>query len=185
MIGPSSFDVGGFRRALGNYATGVTVVTTRTPDGGPTGVTVNSFTSVSLEPPLVSFCLSNRSTLLSAFATADHFAVNVLARHQQALADRFAKPSRNDWLGIDYRLGAHDCALLAGAMATFECVRHAAYPAGDHVILVGEVRAFEVAPTCEPLTFYRGKYGTIAAPRNDSEPSAAASSSTEFVSYWG
>src|SRR5207302_1108867 len=98
------------RNALGHYATGVTIVTTRTPDGAHTGVTVNSFTSVSLEPPLVLFCLATRSSLLTAFEQASHFTINVLAQGQQALSNRFAKPSTNKWDGMKFTCGAHGCA---------------------------------------------------------------------------
>ena len=107
----AGLDVRALRNALGRYTTGVTIVTTRTPDGAHTGVTVNSFTSVSLDPPLVLFCLATRSSLLAAFEQAGHFAVNVLAKGQQALSNRFAKPSCNTWEGVKYRSGdARLCA---------------------------------------------------------------------------
>jgi flavin reductase (DIM6/NTAB) family NADH-FMN oxidoreductase RutF len=172
------------RNALGHYATGVTIVTTRTPDGAHTGVTVNSFTSVSLDPPLVLFCLSTRSSLLAAFEQAGHFAVNLLAKGQQALSNRFARPSCNTWEGVAYRTGTHGCALLTGALGIFECARRAAYPGGDHLILVGEVLRFETAPAPEPLAFYGGSYGTFT--RDQSGATAAPDGSlSEFVSYWG
>src|SRR5262245_51581431 len=107
-----SFDGRALRHALGHFATGVTIVTTRTPDGQPTGVTVNSFTSVSLEPPLVLCCLAGRSSLLQAFELAEHFAVNLLAVGQQALSNRFARPSLNTWEDVRYRDGVSGCALL-------------------------------------------------------------------------
>jgi flavin reductase (DIM6/NTAB) family NADH-FMN oxidoreductase RutF len=172
------------RSALGHYATGVTIVTTRTPEGAHTGVTVNSFTSVSLDPPLVLFCLATRSSLLAAFERAGHFAVNVLAKGQQALSNQFARPSANTWEGVTYRSGAHGCALLTGALGTFECARRMAYPGGDHLILLGEVLCFETAAAAEPLAFYAGSYGTFA--RDHSGPTAAPDGSlSEFVSYWG
>ncbi len=154
-------DARALRNALGRFATGVTIVTTVTPEGAHTGVTVNSFTSVSLEPPLVLFCLSTRSSLLPAFERARHFAVNVLARSQQALSNRFARPSANTWEGVAFRPGAHGCALLADAVGVFECERRMVYPAGDHVIFIGEVARFETLPTCEPLAFCQGSYGTF------------------------
>src|SRR3954464_1369673 len=101
----AGLDARALRHALGHYTTGVTVVTTVTPEGVHTGVTVNSFTSVSLDPPLVLFCLSTRSSLLASFERADHFAINVLAKGQQALSNRFARPSANSWEGVNYRTG--------------------------------------------------------------------------------
>ena len=99
----AGLDLRALRNALGHYTTGVTIVTTRTPDGAHTGVTVNSFTSVSLDPPLVLFCLATRSSLLAAFEQAGHFAINVLAKSQQALSNRFARPSCNTWEGVKYQ----------------------------------------------------------------------------------
>lgn len=178
------FDARALRNALGLYTTGVVVVTTRRPDGTHTGVTVNSFTSVSLEPPLVLFCLATRSTLLPAFEQTSHFAVNVLGRGQQALSNRFARPSVNTWDGVKYRDGVHGCALLGGALGTLECVRRAMQPGGDHVILVGEVVCFETAAAAEPLVFYRGSYGTFT-PDQSGAVAAPDSTLSEFVSYWG
>jgi flavin reductase (DIM6/NTAB) family NADH-FMN oxidoreductase RutF len=177
-------DARALRNALGRFTTGVTIVTTRTPEGAHTGVTVNSFTSVSLNPPLVLFCLSTRSSLLAWFEQAGHFAVNVLGRDQQALSNRFAKPSSNTWEGVKYRNGAHGCALLAGAVGTFECAKRTVYPAGDHVILVGEVVRFETVPACEPLAFCQGSYGTFTRDQSGATP-APDGSLSDFVSYWG
>jgi len=180
----TELDLRAFRRALGSYATGVTIVTTHTTQGAHTGVTVNSFTSASLEPPLVLFCLSVRSSLLAAFAQADHFAVNVLAVNHQAVSQRFAKPSANTWDGVQFRIGACGCALLSDALATFECARHGVYPCGDHVIFVGRVLRFEVALASEPLAFWRGTYGTFVGDQSAGAPDTDAASG-EFVSYWG
>jgi flavin reductase (DIM6/NTAB) family NADH-FMN oxidoreductase RutF len=139
---------------------------------------------VSLDPPLVLFCLANRSSLRAAFEEAGHFAINVLSKGQQALSNRFAKPSSNIWDGVKYRSGTHGCALLADALGTFECVRRGAYPGGDHLILVGEVLSVEMAAPHEPLAFYRGSYGTFT--RDQSGVTAAPDGSlSEFVSYWG
>ena len=177
-------DLRAFRRALGSYATGVTIITTHTAQGAHTGVTVNSFTSVSLEPPLVLFCLSVRSSLITAFAQTNHFAVNVLAINHQTVSKQFAKPSANTWDGVQFRVGACGCALLSDALATFECARHGVYPCGDHVILVGRVICFEVAGAAEPLAFWRGTYGTFVGDQSAGAPGTDAASG-EFVSYWG
>ena len=172
------------RSALGQFGTGVTIATTRTPDGAHVGVTVNSFTSVSLDPPLVLFCLSTRSSLRDAFAGARFFAINVLAAGQQTLSNQFARPSVNTWEGVSYRAGEHACALLAGVLCTFECARHATYPGGDHLIMVGEVLRFETAAVREPLAFYGGSYGTFT--RDQSSVTAPADGSLcDFVSSWG
>jgi flavin reductase (DIM6/NTAB) family NADH-FMN oxidoreductase RutF len=180
----AALDVRALRNALGHYTTGVTIVTTRTPEGVHTGVTVNSFTSVSLDPPLVLFCLATRSSLLPAFEQAGHFVINVLAKGQQALSNRFARPSLNTWEGVKYRCGTHGCALLTDALGTFECVKRGAYPGGDHLILVGEVLSVETAVAHEPLAFHRGSYGTFT--RDQSGVTAAPDGSlSEFVSYWG
>ncbi len=177
-------DARALRHALGHYTTGVTVVTTVTPEGVHTGVTVNSFTSVSLEPPLVLFCLSTRSSLLASFEQAGHFAINVLAKGQQALSNRFARPSANSWEGVNYRTGAHGCALLADALGTFQCARRGTYPGGDHVIVVGEVLCLEIAAPRDPLAFYCGSYGTFT--RDQSGVIVAPDGSLcDFVSYWG
>lgn len=172
------------RNALGHYTTGVTIITTRTPEGAHTGVTVNSFTSVSLDPPLVLFCLATRSTLLGAFEQASHFTINVLARGQQALSNRFARPSLNTWDEVKYQVGPDGCAVLTGVLGCFECARHGAYPGGDHVILVGRVLRFEAAAAGEPLAFCQGSYGTFT--RDQSGVMAPPDSSlSDFVSYWG
>jgi flavin reductase (DIM6/NTAB) family NADH-FMN oxidoreductase RutF len=177
-------DARALRNALGHYTTGVTIVTTRTPQGAHTGVTVNSFTSVSLDPPLVLFCLATRSSLLSAFEQAEHFAINVLARDQQALSNRFARPSSNTWTDVKYRVGWHGCALVAGTLGAFECAQHGRYQCGDHLILVGRILRFEANQAGEPLAFCQGSYGTFT--RDQSGVMAPPDSSlSDFVSYWG
>jgi len=179
-----ALDTRALRTALGQFGTGVTIVTTRTADLAHVGITVNSFTSVSLEPPLVLFCLSTRSSLCEVFACASHFAINVLAAGQQTLSNQFARPAVNTWDGVRYRAGEHACALLSGVLCTLECARYATYPGGDHVILVGEVLRFETAAVQEPLAFFRGSYGTFT--RDQSGVTAAPDGSLcDFVSYWG
>lgn len=180
----AGLDARALRNALGHYTTGVTIITTRTPEGAHTGVTVNSFTSVSLDPPLVLFCLATRSGLLAAFEHAGHFAINVLAKGQQVLSNRFARPSSNTWEDVRYQIGSYGCALLTGALGTFECARHDTYPGGDHLILVGRVLRFEAVPSGEPLAFCQGSYGTFT--RDQSGVMAPPDSSlSDFVSYWG
>jgi flavin reductase (DIM6/NTAB) family NADH-FMN oxidoreductase RutF len=162
----------------------VAIVTTRAPGGPHVGLTVNSFSSVSLNPPLVLFCLSARSRLLTAFENAGHFTVNVLGKDRQELSNRFARPSLNTWEGVSYHVGENGCARLVDAVGTLECARRAAYPGGDHVILVGEVLRFETVPAAEPLLFYQGSYGTFTRDQSGvtSPPDGSLS---DFVYYWG
>ncbi|WP_022728505.1 flavin reductase family protein [Fodinicurvata sediminis] len=153
-------NVSGLRAALGSYATGVCIVTTTTEEGAPIGLTVNSFNSVSLEPPLVLFSLALRAMSLPVFQQAEHFAINLLSREQAALSQRFAKPLADRWAGVTYRTGRDSgCPLLPGSLAVFECTRHAVHEGGDHIIIVGEVRRLHWAGNAEPLIYLHGQYG--------------------------
>jgi flavin reductase (DIM6/NTAB) family NADH-FMN oxidoreductase RutF len=145
------------RNALGEFATGVTVVTARGADGQPVGVTINSFASVSLEPPLVLWSLGQDSASLAVFESCSHFAVNVLAADQIDFSQRFSQPQADRFAGIELELGAGGAPLLPGCCAWFECRNHARYPGGDHVILLGHVENFrrEQKP---PLIFHSGRY---------------------------
>jgi len=117
----AGFDVRDLRNAFGMFATGVTVVTTCTPEGRPVGLTCNSFASVSLKPPLVLWSLSLRAASYDAFVQASHFAVNVLAADQAALSQRFAKTGGDKFTGIEWRTGLAEMPLLDGAVASFTC----------------------------------------------------------------
>lgn len=153
-----------FRAALGMFATGVTIVTVRGPDGSLVGLTANSFNSVSLEPPLVLFSLGRRAYSLWAFLSTHHFAVNVLAADQTALSDRFARASVEKWSEIDYERWDSGCPILPGCAANFECEIRYTHNGGDHVIFVGEVMRLACDPAREPLLFHRGRYGALAPP---------------------
>lgn len=146
------------RRALARFATGVTVVTTAEPDGSPVGLTVNSFSSVSLEPPLVLWSLSSRSRRLSTFLAASHFAINVLSETQQEISARFAGPAEDRFAGIACQVGLGGAPLLAGCLATFECAHAGRIPAGDHVILLGRIERYRHRPGA-PLVFFDSRYG--------------------------
>jgi len=156
------FDPRDFRNALGLFATGVTIVTTRTADGEPIGLTANSFSSVSLSPPLVLWSLSLRSPNLPNFLQATHFAINVLAHDQIALSQRFSKPVPKKFEGVAHGLGAHGMPLLDGAAAQFECRTEARHYAGDHVIFIGQVMQYRYAE-CEALGYFRGRYALMHA----------------------
>jgi flavin reductase (DIM6/NTAB) family NADH-FMN oxidoreductase RutF len=146
-----------FRRALAQFATGVTVVTTRAEDGRRVGVTANSFTSLSLEPPLVLWCLDKVAASLPAFSACTYFAVNVLASDQYHVSRQFATPADDKFAGVDVVEGPGGVPLIPGALAHFVCrnVRH--LDGGDHVIMIGEVERYETFGG-EPLVFHSGFY---------------------------
>ncbi|MFJ9522343.1 flavin reductase family protein [Kitasatospora sp. NPDC101801] len=143
------------RAVLGRYATGVAVVTTRYR-GRPAGLTVNSFTSVSLDPPLVLWCLQLSATSRVAFTGADHFAVHLLAADQRELAVRFAGPG-DRFAGLGDRAGRYGLPLLEGTVATLVCHRDRTVPAGDHLILIGRVLEHR-ATSGAPLLFVDGGF---------------------------
>ncbi|BFV60007.1 flavin reductase family protein [Kitasatospora sp. CMC57] len=153
------------RAVLGRYATGVAVVTTR-HRGRPAGLTVNSFTSVSLEPPLVLWCLQRSSASRAAFTGADHFAVNLLAADQRDLAVRFAG-SGDRFAELPGEQGRYGLPLLDGTVATLVCRRERVLPAGDHLVLIGRVLEHRAASGA-PLLFVDG--GFHAAPDGPSTP---------------
>ncbi len=149
------FDVRDLRRAFGQYATGVTVVTTRDAAGRPWGMTANSFTSVSLNPPLVLWAAAKSSPSLPAFEGADRFAVNVLASDQHHLSRQFATSGTEKFEGVDLTEGP--APVLEGVVAHFVCRRTRTVDAGDHVVFLGEVESYD-APGGEPLVFHAGGY---------------------------
>ena len=157
MIGDPSLDSRGFRRCLGQYATGVTVVTT-CHGGQLAGVTANSFSSLSLDPPLVLWCLSRRSRSFAAFMAVDFFAINILASDQIHLSQRFSSPDTDKFAGVAWTEGDGGTPLISGAVAQLECRREALHEGGDHVILVGRVVRYTLSDA-EALLFAQGRYG--------------------------
>ncbi|HEY2928066.1 flavin reductase family protein [Piscinibacter sp.] len=149
-----------FRAALGMFATGVTIVTARDASGAPVGLTANSFNSVSLAPPLVLWSLSRRAGSMPAFTRGSHYAINILAAEQHALAERFASKARDRFAGVVFREGAGGAPILDGAAAVFECFNRSRYEEGDHVIFVGEVERCERRDGAQPLIFHGGRYFT-------------------------
>jgi flavin reductase (DIM6/NTAB) family NADH-FMN oxidoreductase RutF len=158
----AAFDLRDFRGALGQFATGVTVVTTLGVDGRKVGMTANSFTSVSMEPPLVLWCPSKRAPSLADFEESTHFAINILASDQHVLSRQFATPSTDKFAGAETSEGIAGIPLLDGAVATFQCRTVSRHDAGDHVIYVGEVEKYENAGG-DPLVFHAGKYHATAS----------------------
>jgi flavin reductase (DIM6/NTAB) family NADH-FMN oxidoreductase RutF len=146
-----------FRRALAQYATGVTVVTTLAPDGTPTGLTVNSFSSVSLDPPLVLWSLSLKSESLAVFRECERYLIHVLAADQLQIAKRFATRGADKFGPTAWRPTDDGLPLLAGCTAWFECGNRSQYEEGDHVILVGRVEAFQTIGGA-PLIFHNARY---------------------------
>lgn len=156
------FDTRSFRDALGNFATGVTVITAKGPDGALAGVTANSFNSVSLDPPLVLWSLDCNSPSLKIFEGATHFCVHILSETQNDLCMRFAKSGDDKFSGVEFAEGLGGVPLFDGCLARFECRSVAHHDGGDHVIIVGEVERFE-ASGGDPLIFFRGQLGDFAA----------------------
>jgi flavin reductase (DIM6/NTAB) family NADH-FMN oxidoreductase RutF len=155
-----SFSTPDFRAALGMFATGVTIVTARGADGAPVGLTANSFNSVSLSPPLVLWSLARSAGSMPAFEKGSHYAVNILAADQHALAERFASKSVDRFADVAFREGTGGAPILEGAAAVFECFNRSRYEEGDHVIFVGEVERCAFRAGATPLIFHGGRYFT-------------------------
>ncbi len=143
---------------LGHFATGVTVVT-GIAGGSPIGLAVNSFTSVSLSPALVAFCVGVRSGSWPKLRTAGAFCINILAEDQEALSRAFAGHGADRFTGVGWRPAPSGAPVLSGALAWIDCALEAEHEAGDHVIVVGRVSELDLAQEGKPLVFYRGGYG--------------------------
>jgi flavin reductase (DIM6/NTAB) family NADH-FMN oxidoreductase RutF len=152
-----SLDSRSFRRALGQFATGVTVMTTRDAAGRPQGLTVSSFCSVSLNPPLVLACVDQRSEVNPGLLTSGLFGVSVLAEDQEEMSRRFAAAGEAKFLDLPLLTGSGGVPLLPGALAHLECRVASAHPAGDHTIYVGEVLSLRVSPG-RPLLYHGSSY---------------------------
>jgi 3-hydroxy-9,10-secoandrosta-1,3,5(10)-triene-9,17-dione monooxygenase reductase component len=153
----AEFDPKELRKVLGTFATGVTVITTRAPDGTPVGLTANSFNSVSLNPPMVLWSLAKSARSRTAFESAQHWAVHILAADQEELANRFATRGTDKFAGLTIDQGGGEVPLLHGCAARLQCRTSFKYEGGDHIIFVGEV--LEVDHTDNtPLVFHAGAY---------------------------
>jgi flavin reductase (DIM6/NTAB) family NADH-FMN oxidoreductase RutF len=151
------------RDALAQFATGVTIVCARAPAARYVGFSATSFCSASLDPPLILWTLSQRSTSLGAFDSSPRYSVNVLAAGQVELARRFSRPHADRFANVPYRLGWSDAPLIDGCIAWFECRHHARYQTGDHVLFIGEVVTVERAPG-QGLVFQHGRFGRTSPP---------------------
>ncbi len=145
------------RDALGCFGTGVTVVTTLDANGRPVGLTANSFTSVSLDPPLLLVCVARTAGTLPAFEAHAHFGVNVLHIGQQLTSGRFAGRGEDRFAATPWEVWDTSIPIIKNALASFECARHAIHEGGDHVILVGRVIRVRFEPRRDPLIYFRGK----------------------------
>lgn len=150
-----------FRQVLGHFPTGVAVITAET-DHKPLGLAVGSFFSVSLEPPLVGFCVANRSTSWPGIRATGQFCANVLAADQEAICRSFASSGGDKFDGIGWRTSTLGSPVLSGALAWIDCEIDAEHDAGDHSIVVGRVRDLEIGREGHPLVFFRGGYAELS-----------------------
>lgn len=162
----NEFSSGDFRKALGSFTTGVTVVTTKGVDGADTGLTANSFNSVSLDPPMILWSLAKSSLSLPAFNAAKHFAVHILSSDQQTVSARFAKRGADKFADLEIERGPDAIPLLPDCAARFVCQTAYCYEGGDHIIFVGRVIRFDHWER-SPLLFHSGQYGRLLKAHGD------------------
>lgn len=155
-----AIDKNELRRVMGHFATGVTVVTTRDPDGRFFGLTANAVASVSLAPPLLLVCVDKKAESYPFFERSKLFTINILSAEQEDLSRRFAVSGGDKFEGVSFRVGANGAPILDGALAYLECKVVAAYDGGDHTIYLGEASEAETSDG-KPLLFYRGGYRTV------------------------
>ncbi|MBD20358.1 MAG: flavin reductase [Rhodospirillaceae bacterium] len=157
-----TIDTKEFRNTVGCFATGITVITTVDVDGLPIGLTANSFTSVSLDPPMVLFCLDRKVASFESFAVGKGFAVNILSSNQVDVSNRFAQSGPDKWEGFDYDTWDSGVPIIPDCLANIECRGHSILDAGDHVIVIGEVNNLASASEdVKPILYYRGGYKEI------------------------
>ncbi|MEM8771241.1 MAG: flavin reductase family protein [Pseudomonadota bacterium] len=152
-----------FKNALGKFATGIVVAACKTPDGGFSALTVNSFTSVSLDPPLVLWCLETKAASCPTFMSADAYSISVLRADGEALSNRFASHAPEPLAENEYELWETGAPILKDRIAGFDCRIFSRHKAGDHVVLVGEVVKFD-SEDGAPLVYFASQYGTVQSP---------------------
>lgn len=157
---PPTLDSRQFRQAMSQFASGVTVITASLPDGSFVGVTINSFNSVSFDPPLVAWSLAHTASTMAGFDACQAYVVNVLAGDQLELAQRFSHPGEDHFQALSYSLSERGIPVLAGTVAWFECHQRSRYTEGDHVIFIGEVEHCHSHPH-RTLGFHRGRFIAI------------------------
>jgi flavin reductase (DIM6/NTAB) family NADH-FMN oxidoreductase RutF len=164
--GHQTVDAAAFRTVLGRFVTGVTVITTKAPDGAAAGVTVSSFNTLSLDPPLVLWSLALRAPSLKTFRVAERFAVNILAQNQSTIALQFAKPAPDKFRDVPLEFGLGGIPLITGAAAQLECTFEKRYPGGDHELVIGRVvraHAFDH----KPLVYGQGQFGDFSISKSE------------------
>ena len=174
---PCSFDLDDFRRACGNFPTGVTVTTIVSPEGIPHGITVSSFTSVSLDPPLVLICIDHRSQINEYIHVGQAIGINVLNENQQELSRQFARSWADRFNGVDWYSGHTGVPVLNDVPAAFECQITEMVPAGDHVVIIARV-IHVLATESIPLAYLRRSYGTVI--RREIAPHASVTTLPRF-----
>ena len=156
----TAIDAGALRQVLGNFATGVTVVTTLGDNNAPVGMTANSFSSVSLDPPLILWSIGLKAPSLGAFRTHTAFAINIMCAASEDLAMNFARPSDDKFAGINWHAGLDGVPILDDALAVIQCRVETRIPAGDHEIYLGRVCDFHSSEK-SPLLFHKGKFASL------------------------
>ena len=151
-----------FRQVLGTYPTGVCAITALDPDGNPTGMVVGTFTSVSLDPPLVGFLPDKKSSTWPLIETAGRFCVNVLGSDQQQVCRQIAAKGTEKFVNLEYTVSEHSLPVIANAIARIECTIHSVTEAGDHWFVLGNVLHMETTRDEDPMLFHRGRYGGFA-----------------------
>ena len=158
-----SIDQREFRNAVGCFATGVTVITTLDSNGEKVGITANSFSSLSLDPPLILFCVDSKINSFDAFENCANFIVNVLHEEQQDISNNFARSSDEKWDGVLHEFGKNGCPSFGNSIAVLECKKDAIHEGGDHLIIVGEVTNIKYdVENNRPLLYYNGSYSSIS-----------------------
>jgi flavin-dependent trigonelline monooxygenase, reductase component len=170
---PSAVDSFSLRQAYGAFTTGVAVIGTHAKDETPVGMTVNSFTTVSLVPPLISFRPARSCFAFPIYCTMTHFSANILQENQRSISDRFARSGQGSkWEGVRFQLGEYGVPLIEDALASFECSVQDRVEAGDHTIVIGRVLRIHALQMAEPLLFYRSQYRRIRELDDSSAPDA-------------
>lgn len=158
----TTIDPADFRRILGTYPTGVCVVTALDGDEKPAGMVIGSFTSVSLDPPLVGFFPDRKSTSWPVIEAAGHFCVNIMGSDQQDVCRAVSAKGEQKFAGVDYRISEHGLPIIADALTCIECRLYSVTEAGDHWFVLGEVLRLESTRDDDPMLFHRGRYGGFA-----------------------
>lgn len=183
MVAPTD-DLRAYRMALGSFATGVTVVACRDGDGEPRGFTANSFTSVSLSPPLVLVCIGETAASFGAFRETESFSINILAEHQRELSNLFASKRPDKFDHAPWRPGDTGAPVFTEALTSLECRTHQIVTAGDHIILIGEVVDMATLSQASPLVYFRGAYVPLAQTERALESAATVPAVVGAVSDW-